>query len=114
MGIKKITAIIDELQVKGVQWALEQNCVSGVTIYPVKGRGDFFNMFSHDHLVDHVQIDIYTSEEHVENIVDLIMDTADVGGQSEGLVVVTSVESMYWIKGKKAAYSEEFKFKAAG
>ncbi|AGS39647.1 P-II family nitrogen regulator [Cycloclasticus zancles] len=62
MPIKKITAIIDELQWVKVEKALEVHGVTGFTVHAVKGRGNYSNTYSKDHLVDHVQIVIYTGD----------------------------------------------------
>lgn len=41
MPIKKITAIIDELQWVKVEKALEVHGVTGFTVHAVKGRGNY-------------------------------------------------------------------------
>tara|TARA_R110002072_G_scaffold53986_1_gene141952 strand:+ start:273 stop:407 length:135 start_codon:yes stop_codon:yes gene_type:complete len=43
MPIKKITAIIDELQWVKVEKALEVHGVTGFTVQAVKGRGNYSN-----------------------------------------------------------------------
>ena len=46
MTIKKITAIINEMQLDNVAKALCEHGVTGFTIHPVSGRGNYCNTFS--------------------------------------------------------------------
>ncbi len=110
MPIKKITAIIDELQWVKVEKALEVHGVTGLTVHAVKGRGNYSNTYSKDHLVDHVQIVIYTGDKHARRIATLIMQTADVGAESEGLVEITSVDELFWVHEQSLAVASEFKY----
>jgi nitrogen regulatory protein PII len=110
MSIKKIVAIIDELQLEKVENNLTKHGVTGFTIHPVKGRGKYCNTFSRDGLVTHVQIEIYTGEQHANKIAKSIMQIADVGADSEGLVAITSVDELFWIGDQKPAAAEEFNF----
>lgn len=110
MTVKKITAIIDELQLTAVGTALESRGVMGFTVHPVQGRGDYCNTYSRNQLVNHVQIEIYTSGKYAHRIAKLIIQTADVGAQSEGLVAITAVDQLYWICGGDTAAANEFKY----
>ncbi len=110
MAIKKITAIIDELQLTAVETALESQGVKGFTIHPVQGRGDYCNTYSRNQLVNHAQIEIYTSVKHANKIAKLIIQTADVGAQSEGLVAITAVDQLYWVCSGDTAAANEFKY----
>ncbi len=111
MTIKKITAIINEMQLDNVAKALCDHSVTGFTIHPVTGRGNYCNMFSKDGLVTHKQIEIYTSEEHATQIAALIMKTADVALNSEGLVAVTTVDELFWVYQQTLAQDNDFNFK---
>ena len=110
MTIKKITAIINEMQLDNVAKALCDHSVTGFTIHPVTGRGNYCNMFSKDGLVSHKQIEIYTSEEHATQIAALIMKTADVALNSEGLVAVTTVDELFWVYQQTLAQVNDFNF----
>lgn len=80
------------------------------TVHAVKGRGNYSNTYSKDHLVDHVQIVIYTGDKHARRIATLIMQTADVGAESEGLVEITSVDELFWVHEQSLAVASEFKY----
>ena len=110
MELKKITAIIDSLQLDRVHKALESHGVTGFSIQPVKGRGKYCNTYSRDNLVEHIQIDLFVDASHANDIVELIIKTADVGADSEGLVTVIPIESLYWIKGQVSAQPSDFNF----
>lgn len=114
MLIKKVSAIIDELQLEKVENVLGEHGVTGFSIHQVKGRGSYCNTFSRDGLVSHVQIEIYTSVKHANKIAMLIMQTADVGADSEGLVTITSVEQLFWVSQKTPVDAEAFNFYEEG
>jgi len=110
MNLMKITAIIDQLQLDHVQAALESHGVIGFSIQPVKGRGKYCNTYSKDHLVEHVQIDLFVPANDAHKIAQLILHTADVGADSEGLVAIIPVDTLYWVKDQMYAKPEDFKY----
>lgn len=103
MKIKKVTAIINEMQLDNVANALREHGVEGFTIHPVSGKGNYCNSFSHDGLVTHKQIEIYTADNHAKKIADVALD-------SEGLVAITSVDELYWVFQKTPAQIKDFNF----
>lgn len=110
MTIKKITAIINEMQLDNVAKALCEHSVTGFTIHPVTGRGNYCNTFSKDGLVTHKQIEVYTTEEHANQVARLIMKTADVALDSEGLVAITTVDELFWVYQQTPAQIDDFNF----
>lgn len=110
MSFKKITAVFDELRLDVIEKALESHGVSGFSIHAVKGRGSYFNAFNRDHLVNHLQMEIYTNQEHANAIAELVMNAASVDTEGEGLVAITPVDGLFRIHGKKAAKADEFKY----
>ncbi|MDX2370679.1 MAG: P-II family nitrogen regulator [Colwellia sp.] len=112
MTIKKITAIIDELQLDNVAKALCDHGVTGFTIHPVTGRGNYSNTFSKDGLVTHKQIEVYTSEEYASQVARLIMKTADIAVDGEGLAAITSVDELFWVYQQTPAQISDFNFNA--
>jgi len=110
MSIKKVTAIIGELMLDSVEEALKTHGVTGFTIHPVKGRGYYANLYSEDGLVNHSQIEIYTSVNYAKKIVDLIMETTSVGVDGQGLIAVTSVDELYGIGDQALVDEKSFNF----
>ncbi|OUR76052.1 hypothetical protein A9Q75_16955 [Colwellia psychrerythraea] len=110
MNIKKITAIINEMQLDNVAKALCAHGVKGFTIHPVSGRGSYCNTYSKDGLVTHKQIEVYTTDVHAQKVAHLIMKTADLGLDSEGLVAITSVDELLWVYQQTAAQISDFNF----
>jgi len=113
MTIKKITAIIDEMQLDNVAKALCDHGVTGFTIHPVTGRGNYSNTFSKGGLVTHKQIEVYTSEEYAIQVAHLIMKTADIAVDGEGLVAITSVDELFWVYQQTSAQINDFSFNEA-
>jgi nitrogen regulatory protein P-II 1 len=110
MKIKKITAIIGEMQLDNVSKALCEHGVTGFTIHPVTGRGNYWNTFSKDGLVTHKQLEVYTTEEHAAKVASLIMKTADLELENEGLVAITSVDELFWVYQQTPAQADDFNF----
>ena len=113
MKIKKITAIINEMQLDNVAKALCEYGVTGFTIHPVSGRGNYCNTFSKGELVTHKQIEVYTNDEYAKKIAHLIMNIADVALDSEGLVAITSVDELFWVYQQTPAQINDFSFNEA-
>tara|TARA_R110002167_G_scaffold179835_2_gene379911 strand:- start:229162 stop:229536 length:375 start_codon:yes stop_codon:yes gene_type:complete len=110
MKFKKVTAIINAMKLDNVASALNENGVNGFTIHPVRGRGNYCNTFSKDGLVTHKQIEVYTLDVHATKIARLIMKTADVALDSEGLVAITSVDELFWVYQQTPAQVSDFNF----
>jgi nitrogen regulatory protein PII len=110
MTIKKVAAIINEMQLDNVAKALCDHGVTGFTIHPVTGRGNYCNTFSKDGLVTHKQIEVYTIDEHATKVASLIMKTADLELENEGLVAITSVDELFWVYQQTSAQADDFNF----
>ena len=110
MNIKKITAIINEMQLDNVANALCEHGVKGFTIHPVSGRGNYCNTYSKDGLVTHKQIEVYTTDERATQVARLIMKTADVALDSEGFVAITSVDELFWVYQQTPVQISDFNF----
>lgn len=108
MSLKKVTAIFDELRLQEVEDALLSHCVSGFTVHNVRGRGNYFDSYNEGRLISHLQLDIYTNEEYADEIARLIVSTAFVNADGEGLVSVIPVDSVYWIHSQQKAQATEF------
>jgi len=108
MAFKKVTAIVDSFRLTYIEQALQAHAVSGFSMYSVKGRGHYFNAFKRDGLVEHVLICVYTSDKHAKSIAQVIMSAADTGVTSEGLIAISPVDEMYWIKENKPVSENEF------
>tara|TARA_B100001063_G_C16453865_1_gene399650 strand:+ start:81 stop:431 length:351 start_codon:yes stop_codon:yes gene_type:complete len=110
MNINKITAIFDEFRLKDVEDALLKHKVTGFTLYPVSGRGHYFDTYNKSHLVKHIKMEIYASADQSQGIANLIVDTAYVNAQGEGLVCIDDVQELIWIHEKRSALETDFSF----
>ena len=111
MKINKITAIFDEYRLKDVEDVLLKHSVTGFTLYPVSGRGYYFDSFNENHLIKHIQMEIYTKADHAKAIAQLIVDTAHVDADSEGLVCIVPVNDLLWMHDKRSASGDDFQFR---
>jgi nitrogen regulatory protein P-II 1 len=110
MTIKKITAIVNEIKLNEIEQALLAHGVKGFTVTQVRGRGSYCNNYCKDTLVSHSQIDVFSTKAHAYKIAKLIMDIADVGAYSEGLVSVMPVDDLYWVYQQTQLNDSNFNF----
>jgi len=110
MKIQKVTAIFDEFRLKDVEETLIRHGVKGFTLYPVRGRGEYFDSFNKNHLIKHIQMEIYARSEHANDIAQLIVETAHINADSEGLVCIVPVNDLLWIHDKRSATDSDFQF----
>ncbi len=110
MSVKKVIAIVNELRLDEIESALGAHGVSGFSIHPVMGRGIYCNTFSKDNLVKHIQIEVFTSDKHSTKIAELIVKTAHVGADSEGLVAIMSVDELFWISEQQVISEEQYQY----
>ncbi|WP_339773543.1 P-II family nitrogen regulator [uncultured Paraglaciecola sp.] len=110
MSVKKVIAIVNELRLDTIESALGAHGVTGFSIHPVMGRGNYFNTFPKNNLVKHIQIEVFTSDKHSTKIAELIMSKAHVGASNEGLVAVISVDELFWISEQKAISDDQYQY----
>ena len=110
MKLKKITAVIGDLQLNSVQRALEAHGVKSFTVSTVRGRGKNSNLYTQDQLVTHTQLEVYTSAEHVDKVAKLIMNAAEIGAVSIGFVAITDVDQLLWVHEQRVVNEDDFRF----
>lgn len=110
MAFKKVVAIFDEQRLEVVKKNLIKHGVTGFTLHEVYGRGKYFDAIDEKHLIKHIQLNIYTIAEYAEKVAKLIVETAHVNADSEGLVAVEAVDGLYWIHTKQPSKAEEHRF----
>lgn len=100
MEFKKIVAIVRRSDLDKVEENLRKKSVKGISVVPIKGFGEYANLFREDCMVDHVKIEIFTEQSTVDIIVGAIMDSAHHGLAGDGIVAVQSVDKLYRIRSK--------------
>lgn len=114
MSLCKVVAIFDEFRLEELESELIGHGIHGFTLHPVRGRGRYFDSFNENHLIKHIQMEIYATEEQAPALCRLISDTAYTGAESEGLVSVVPVQSLRWIHDQREAQENDFTFKESG
>ena len=100
MELKKITAIIRAGKLQEVENKLKDGGVEGISVSTVKGYGEYKNFFNHDWMVDHVRIEIFTTQTKVDRIVNTILDAASESLPGDGMIAVLPVERFVRIRDK--------------
>jgi len=103
--MKKIEAIIKPFKLEDVKEALVEIGVTGMTITDIKGYG---RQQGHselyrgaEYIVDFLpklKIDIISSEDRVEEIVKVIVDSAKTGKIGDGKIFVSPIEQVVRIR----------------
>lgn len=103
--MKLITAIVKPFKVDDVKDALKEAGISGITVSEVKGfgrqgghtetyRGSEYKV----DFVPKVKIEIVTSSDTVDRVIDVITKAAATGKIGDGKIWVTSVETLVRIR----------------
>lgn len=100
MQLKKIVAIVRSSVLESVELQLREAGVKGISVSPIKGYGEYANLYKADRMVTNVKIEIFTELSAVDAIVTAIMDTAHLGIEGDGFIAVLPVEKLYRIRTK--------------
>jgi len=106
MELRRIVAIIRGSALEQVEAQLRKLGIKGVTVFPVKGYGEYANLSKADWMVNNARIEIFACAARVDTIVTTILDAAHSGSPGDGLVAVMPVEKLYRIRTKTEASSD--------
>ncbi len=102
---KKVEAIIREEKLDGVKDHLEEIGVKGLTITDVKGHGTQLGIVEQYRgreynidLISKVKIEIVTSEDMVDPIIEVICKGAQTGENGDGKIFISPVEEIIRIR----------------
>jgi nitrogen regulatory protein PII len=98
MNAKKVTAIIRTDVVDEIETRLHRLGVHGISVTRVEGYGEHTKFWTPDSVSSHLQIDIFTDEDHAQAIVDTILSTARSGAPGDGIVAVVPVDKFYRVR----------------
>lgn len=103
--MKKILAIIRPDKLEEVKQALEDIGCHGLTVKEVRGRGRQLGITEsyrgHDYKVDllpKTEIEIVTTEQLIDNIVQTIVKTAQTGDIGDGKIFISPIEEVIRIR----------------
>ncbi|MBL4796517.1 MAG: P-II family nitrogen regulator [Oleispira sp.] len=111
MEIKKVIAIFDELRFEDIQNALVDHAVTEFSAHKIQGRGRYYDSFNRNHLIAHIQLEVYTNAEYAKKIADLILSVAYVNSLGEGMVAIEPVNELFWIHTKSRVSLDDFNYK---
>jgi len=104
---RSVVAIVRTSAVDTVEARLREIGVPGVSVTKVKGYGEYANFFRPDWSCRHARIEIYCRRERADAIAMAIAEAAHTGNPGDGLVVVSPVESIMWIRTRRPAAADE-------
>lgn len=101
MEFRKITAIIHADRLEEVEAVLLKLGVLGAAVKKVQGHGGYRNFIGSAWLLSHVEVEIFIGQPRAEEIVDAILEITHSGGEGDGIIAISPVESIYRIRTKK-------------
>ena len=107
MELRKVTAILRSSMLKQVEERLKGMDVKGLSVSNVKGYGEYANFFTHDWMITHSRIEIFTEKSNAERIALAIMETAHTGKAGDGFIAVLPVEKIFRIRSGAEARIDE-------
>jgi nitrogen regulatory protein P-II 1 len=108
MELRKVVAFIRNSSLPEVEEELRKLGIKGISVFQVKGYGEYANFSKKDWMVTSTKIEIFTELSHVEPIVKTILETASHGLEGDGIVAVLPVEKMYRIRTKAEVDPQSF------
>ena len=103
--MKKITAMIKPFKLDDVREALSDIGIQGMTVIEVKGfgrqKGHTEVYRGVEYAVDFlpkIQIDIVLSDDQIERVIEVIIETARTGKVGDGKIFVTPVDQVIRIR----------------
>ncbi|TAL90282.1 MAG: P-II family nitrogen regulator [Rhodanobacter sp.] len=98
MKYRKITAIINDSSLEAVELALKEQKAIQVTMTKVTGYGDYKNFYNSEWLSMQARVEVFVLAEHAEQVVQCIMRIAHAGSDTDGMIAVIPVETIYHVK----------------
>lgn len=105
MSMQKIEAIVRFSALEGVEHALKEAGISGLTVSPVRGFGEYRNFFRDDWTHRFARVEIFTTR--APKIADLIMETAHTGAAGDGLIAIEPVDRVIRIRNRETIENGE-------
>ena len=105
MDLKKVTAIVRTDILEDVERHLRQLGVPGLTVWRVKGFGEYANFFTPDWTSACARIEIFTDAAQAQQIVDTILQAAHTGTAGDGIVAVIPVDGLFRIRDRRQLQS---------
>ncbi len=107
MEFRKVTAIIRNYRLGDVEQRLREVGVKGITVSRMKGYGEHKEYLTGDWLSPNSRIEIFTSKDKVDSIVEAILESSSTGMKGDGLIAVLPVEKLFRIRTKTEALPSE-------
>lgn len=95
MNYRKVTAIVNADCLPVVEEALQHETTIEVAISHVKGYGDYKNFYDPEWTSTQARVEVFAELPHVPRIAKAIMDAAYAGLDTDGIVAVLPVETLY-------------------
>lgn len=104
MNYRKITAFIDDDSLQAVEAALNHLNLAEVAISHIKGYGEHKNFYDQEWVTHQARVEIFVRAGETEQVVAAIMQAAHTGLDTDGIIAVLPVESLYSIKDRTALH----------
>ena len=110
--MKIVSAIIKPFRLDDVRAALSEIGITGMTVYEVKGfgrqKGHTELYRGAEYVVDYipkVKIEVAVDDDHVDQVIDAVLDSAKTGKIGDGKIFVTNLENVIRIRTNESGSS---------
>jgi nitrogen regulatory protein P-II 1 len=107
MEYRKVVAIIRSRLLEDVEKRLKKIGVKGMSVTHVIGFGEYKNLLPQDWFTTHIRIEIFAERAKADEIALSIMEGAHTGGPGDGIICILPVETIYRIRTKSEAKTED-------
>jgi len=101
MDFVNIIAIVRSEVLEKVETRLREVAAPGVTVSPIRGYGEYADLYKEDWMVDQMRVEVFAEAERAEELAAAIMDAAHTGVEGDGIVAVVPVQQLYHIRTRR-------------
>ncbi len=98
MEFVNIIAIIRSEVLERVEKKLRAVAAPGLTVSPIRGYGEYADLYKDDWLVDQIRLEVFAEAKRAEELAEAIMEAAHTGIEGDGIVAVVPVRHLYHIR----------------
>jgi nitrogen regulatory protein P-II 1 len=100
MKFRKVAAIVRTRLLPDIEERLRRMGVQGISVFKVKGFGEYKYIMAKDMFSTHAKIEIFAEKTKAYEIAAAILEVASTGGSGDGIISVLPVEKVFRIRTK--------------
>jgi len=94
----KVVGVVRCDRLKAVEQGLLRIGVDGMSVVPVRGFGEYKDLFRKDLLCEHARVEVYCPREIAEEVALAVLKAAHTGLPGDGLVAIEPVDALWRVR----------------